>query len=172
MVGRVRSAAHVARRDPELIVLTVRVWVLLVVMRGVITALPMRRITAHLGAPMQETPTEGLRADQLRYARRAGWAIAKAARITPTNSNCYPQALAGRWLLHRKRIPSTLYYGAAFDDDEGRTLQAHVWLRCGPHIITGGGPVRRRFAPLTWYADNRAERRTTTPPPRTQRVQT
>jgi hypothetical protein len=100
---------------------------------------------------MEETPTLGVPADQLRYARRVGWAIRRAAPRTPTNSNCYPQALTAWWLLHRKRIPTTFYYGAAFDDDRS-ALEAHVWLRCGGLIVTGGGP-HRRFAPLTWFAD-------------------
>lgn len=117
---------------------------------------PLRWITGRLGTPMQETPTEGVPADQLRYARRVNWAIHRVSPRTPTESNCYPQALAARWLLRRKRIPTTVYYGAAFDEG-GSALEAHVWLRCGDLIVTGGGPHRRRFAPLTWYAD--------TPPP-------
>jgi hypothetical protein len=130
----------------------VRVYALLVATRWVIDVFSLPRITRHLGAPMEETPTEGVRAAQLRYARRVGWAILRAAPRTPTNSNCYPQALTAWWLLHRKRIPTTFYYGAAFDDDRS-ALQAHVWLRCGNLMVTGGGSQRGRFAPLTWFAD-------------------
>lgn len=101
---------------------------------------------------MTETPRDGVPDEKLRYARRVGWAISKAAPRTPTDSNCYPQALTAWWLLHRKQIPTTFYYGAAFDDD-GTTLEAHVWLRCGPFVVTGGGGHSRRFAPLTWFAD-------------------
>jgi Transglutaminase-like superfamily len=129
-----------------------RVYLLLIATRGIITALSLRRITARLGTAMEETPTDGLAADQVRYARRVGRAISRAAPRTPTNSNCYPQALTAWWLLHRRQIPTTFYYGAAFDED-GTALQAHAWLRCGPVIVTGGGGQRRRFAPLTWYAD-------------------
>lgn len=133
------------------LVFMLRVYALLLVMRGVISALTLRRITAHLGTPMTETPREGLPEEQLRYAQRVGRAIRRAAPRTPTNSNCYPQALTGWWLLHRKGIPTTFYYGAAFDED-GTRLQAHVWLRCGPLVVTGG-EQRRRFAPLSWFAD-------------------
>jgi hypothetical protein len=101
---------------------------------------------------MEETPTGGVHADQLRYARRVGWAVLRATPYTPTNSNCYPQALSAWWLLHRKRIPTTFYYGAAFDEDRSG-LVAHVWLRCGELMVTGGGPNRSGFAPLTWFAD-------------------
>jgi hypothetical protein len=146
------EAARWVRRNPASFVLLVRSYLLLIVMRVLIAVFPLRWITARLGAPMLETPKEGVPADQLRYARRVNWAIHRVSPRTPTNSNCYPQALTAWWLLRRKRIPTTFYYGAAFDD--GRTaLEAHVWLRCGDLIVTGGGAHRRRFAPLTWFAD-------------------
>ncbi len=141
-----------ARRNPSNFLLLLRTYLLLIVMRGVIAIFPLRWITGRLGAPMLETPTEQVPADQLRYARRVNWAVNRVSPRTPTNSNCYPQALTARWLLRRRRIPTTFYYGAAFD--EGRSaLEAHVWLRCGDLIVTGGGDHRSRFAPLTWFAD-------------------
>ena len=130
--------------------LMARVYVLLIVMRGYIRASSLQRISDRLGTPMEETSRDGLSEDQLLYARRVGWAINRVAPHTPTDSNCYPQALAAFRLLHRRRIPTTFYYGAAFDED-GTALEAHVWLRSGPLVVTGGGPSRR-FAPLTWYA--------------------
>jgi hypothetical protein len=149
---RLSELARTSARRCARLLFVLRVYVLLVVMRGVISAVSLRTITAHLGTPMTETPRDGVSEEKLRYARRVGWAIVKAAPRTPTNSNCYPQALTAWWLLHRKQIPTTFYYGAAIDDD-GTALQAHVWLRCGPVVVTGGGGHRRRFAPLTWFAD-------------------
>ncbi|MDO5499585.1 MAG: lasso peptide biosynthesis B2 protein [Propionibacteriaceae bacterium] len=128
-----------------------RVFALLVIMRAVITVATLKRITARLGVSMEETPTDGLPAAQLRYARRVGRAIGRVAHLTPTDSNCYPQALTAWWLLHRKGIPTTFYYGAAFEEN-GSAIEAHVWLRCGPLLVTGGG-VHQRYAPMTWFAD-------------------
>jgi hypothetical protein len=130
--------------------LSVRVYVLLIVTRFIVDTQPLKRITSHLGTPMLETPRDGVPADQLAYAKRVGRAINRLSPKTPTESNCYPKALTGRWLLQRRNIPTTLYYGAAIDAD-GKSLEAHVWLRCGNLIVTGGGD-RRRFAPLTWFA--------------------
>ncbi|HUG31246.1 MAG TPA: lasso peptide biosynthesis B2 protein [Acidimicrobiia bacterium] len=130
----------------------IHVYMLLIAMRAVIRVLSLQTITARLGTPMSETARDDVSEDQLRYARRVGWAVGRAAPLTPTDSNCYPRALTAWWLLHRKEIPTTFYYGAAFDED-GTALEAHVWLRCGPVIVTGGGGHRRRFAPLTWYGD-------------------
>jgi hypothetical protein len=139
------------RRDPDLTRLAVRTYLLLVLARVVITVLPLRRITAHLGEERVETARSGVTPGQLRRARRVGRVVRRLAPYTPTNSNCYPQALAAWWILHRDGAPTTFYYGAAFDDG-APALQAHVWLRCGPIIVTGGA-TDRRFAPLTWFAD-------------------
>jgi hypothetical protein len=147
-----RQRARTARRYGGRFALVVRVYVLLIAMRGVIAIFSLPQITGKLGIAMEETPTEEVPISQLRYARRVGWAISRVAPRTPTNSNCYPQALTAWWLLHRRRIPTTFYYGAAFDDDRS-ALEAHVWLRCGNLMVTGGGPHRSRFAPLTWFAD-------------------
>jgi hypothetical protein len=151
MPRSLHERARAAHRYAGRFVLVLHVYLLLIGMRGVIAACSLPWITRRLGTQMEETPTLGVPADQLRYAHRVAWAIRRAAPKTPTNSNCYPQALTAWWLLHRKRIPTTFYYGAAFDDDRS-ALEAHVWLRCGNLIVTGGGP-HRRFAPLTWFAD-------------------
>jgi hypothetical protein len=148
--ARARSVARVLRRDPLLVLLAVRVYILLVVMRGVIRVAPLRLITRSLGSAMSETPRDGVPPGQLAYARRAGWIVEKVAPYTPTLSNCYPQALTARWLLHSRRIPSTLYYGAALEPG-GTGLVAHVWVRSGPLVVTGG--AAGDFRPLTWYAD-------------------
>jgi hypothetical protein len=153
MLGRLLSLARVSRRDPQLVALALRVYGLLVVSRFVINVMPLRRITARLGTPMVETPTDQLDPEAARYARRVAWCIRRLSSHTPTESNCYPQALTARWLLRRRGIATTLYYGAAFEP-ERPALQAHVWLRCGPMVVTGGG-LGRRYQPLTYYADER-----------------
>jgi hypothetical protein len=149
-----RSLVRVTRRDPGLVVLAVRVYVLLVLARGAITVFPLRAFTYRLGAAQRETPDAQLPEPQGRYARRVAWTIQRIAPYTPTTSNCYPQGLTARWLLHRRGIPNTLYYGAAFDPGKA-TLRAHVWVRAGSLYVTGGA-TRRQFAPLTFYADEPA----------------
>jgi hypothetical protein len=159
-LNRLRSLARTISRDPRLIGLGLYTYALLIVMRGVITLIPLRWITRYLGTPMQETPTDAVSAPQLREAHRISWMIEKLAPRTPTNSNCYPRALTARWLLHRMKIPSTVYYGAAFDP-EGMWLEAHVWVRCGPLIVSGAS-AGLRFRPLSFFADVPASRTTLT----------
>jgi hypothetical protein len=157
MLGRLLSLARVSRRDPALVLLAFRVYALLILSRAIITLLPLRRITRRLGILMAETPVDGIDLADARYARRVSWCIHKLSPHTPTESNCYPQALTARWLLHRKGIPTTFYYGAAFEP--GRpALSTHVWLRCGSHVVTGGR-TGRQFQPLTYFADEAAHRR-------------
>jgi hypothetical protein len=151
LLRRMPSLVRMIRRDPSLPLLAVWVYFLLVLMRGVIRVVPLRLVTQALGSAMSETSHEDLPPDQLAYARRIAWAVDKVAPFTPTVSDCYPQALTARWLLHRRRIPSTLYYGAALESG-GTALVAHVWTRSGPIVVTGGA-TGREFRPLTWYAD-------------------
>lgn len=149
---RLRSAAGATRRDPRLALLAVRCYLFLIVMRGAIRALELRRIGRFLGEHLRETPRdEGVDEAQLRYARRVALCIRKVAPHTPTNSNCYPQALTAHWLLHRRGIPSTFYYGAAIRPGDGG-LETHVWVRCARFIVTGA-PVHRAFAVVSTYAD-------------------
>ena len=154
MTRPLSRALLAARRDPLLVLLAVRVYLLLILMRGVVRVLPLRRITDRLGESMSETSTDGLAPEQIAYARLVGRMIERLAPSTPTNSNCYPQALTARWLLHRRRIPSTVYYGAAFEVGQP-ALEAHVWVRSGPVMVTGGG-AGRNFRALTWFADQPA----------------
>ena len=154
ILQRFASWLRVARRDPALVWLVVRCYVLLIVMRCVITLCSLRRITSGLGEAQSETPTDLLGDDEMRHARRIGWSIRKVSRFTPTTSNCYPQALTARYLLHRRRIPSTVYYGAAFAPT-GEQLDTHVWVRVGPLVVTGA-PAHRRFAVVSAFADFRA----------------
>ena len=60
------------------------------------------------------------------------------------------QALAARWMLKRRRIPSTLYFGMAKDED-GR-LTAHAWLRSGSQTLTGA-EEQDGFTVLATFAD-------------------
>lgn len=151
---RLRNFVTLARNDPGLILLAGRCYVLLILMRGVITVWPLSRITRHLGEHSSETALDGVTSEQMRFARRVRWTIRRIAHWTPTNSNCYPQALTAKYLLKRRRIPSTVYYGAAFADD-GQELETHVWIRCGPTIVTGA-PAHRRFAVVSKFADTPA----------------
>lgn len=54
---------------------------------------------------------------------------------TKWESKCMVQALVSKWILKRRGIDSTIYFGVK-KDEEGM-LKAHAWLRVGDKILTG-----------------------------------
>jgi hypothetical protein len=73
--------------------------------------------------------------DQLAVAARIGWAVRGLGQRLPWMSQCLVQAVAATWMLRRRRIPCTLYFGLAKDPEAH--LKAHAWVRCGTLVLTG-----------------------------------
>jgi hypothetical protein len=69
-------------------------------------------------------------------AERIGAMLERAARVTLWRSMCLEKALAGKWMLRRRGIASTMYVGMA---RRGPEFVAHAWLVGDGHILTGGG---------------------------------
>jgi hypothetical protein len=116
--------------------LLVEALVLLGIARLAVLVLPFRWLAVSLGKPMKETGTEANPSDLL-CARMVGQAVCSAARYTPWESVCLPQAVAGQWMLKRRNIAATLYLGVAKDETKSDSLGAHAWLRYGNAILTG-----------------------------------
>ena len=102
--------------------------------RLLIRVVPFRWIAPHLGHPMAASPV--LVSDaQRELALRVGWAVQAVARHVPLGFVCLPQAVAAKWMLRRRSLPSTLYLG--LHRQEELKLTAHAWLRVGNQILTG-----------------------------------
>ncbi len=136
-----RKFVRLTRPDRRLLV---EAWFLLGMARLAIALMPFRRLARRLGAEQNESPGE-ISPDDLRQAMRTRWAVATASRHTIWRSNCFPQAIAAKYLLHRRGIDSTLYLGAGFRAHT--RLEAHAWLRCGSIVVTGAAG-RGEFTPL------------------------
>ena len=80
-------------------------------------------------------------------------AVQSASGYTPWTSNCLAQALAAQRMLHRRRLPSTLYIGVAKPADQ--PLTAHAWLCCGEAFVTGEAGWRQ-FTPIACLERGRA----------------
>lgn len=102
--------------------------------RLAILVLPFRRIAPFLGRQMVQSP-EKAGAAPAALLDRISWAVATASRHLPWACRCLAQALAGKAMLKRQGVPSTLYLGLAKGGES--QLQAHAWLRCGERILTG-----------------------------------
>jgi len=117
--------------------------------RLAILTVPFRRIAPFLGRTMAETPSHAL--PQLTVPLQISWAVRTASRYTPWENKCLAQAMAGKMMLKRRHIPSTLYLGLLKEGEKG--LSAHAWLRCGDRILTGA-PLHRQFTAVAFFGEN------------------
>lgn len=108
----------------------------LVVARLAVWFVPFRRLAARLGEAMAESPTAATEA-QHAAAAPIGWAVGSLGERLPGMRQCLVQAVAATWMLQRRRIPSTLYFGLAKDEEKSADLKAHAWVRCGTLVLTG-----------------------------------
>lgn len=100
-----------------------------------------RRIAPYLGAHMAETPSREESPENREVAKDVALAVARASRRVPWKARCLVQAMAGKQMLNRRGIDTTLYLGLA--KNANQSLQAHAWLRCGHKIILGGGGLKK-----------------------------
>jgi hypothetical protein len=68
-------------------------------------------------------------------ARRIAWAVTACARRVPWRALCFEQGLAAQFLLRRRGLAATLFYGIR--PARGDDLTAHVWVRSGEVDIVG-----------------------------------
>lgn len=59
-----------------------------------------------------------------------------AAWFLPWTPSCYPQALAAKSMLKRRRVSSLLYFGAATGDGK-QVVKLHCWISHHGTILTG-----------------------------------
>ena len=72
---------------------------------------------------------------QASLAQTTRFWIRRARRKAPFEAVCLPQALAARWMLKRRGVPTELYFGAKRDDQS--KLNLHAWLIAGGEYVTG-----------------------------------
>ena len=116
--------------------------------------LPFRWIAPRLGSSGETSIHRVLNTDQQWQAQQVGWAITALARYFPWDAKCLAQAVAGKWMLQRRGLPSTLYLGVDRVYDGEKWLEAHAWLRCGTDIITGE-QQHERFKVLAAFTEDR-----------------
>lgn len=77
-------------------------------------------------------PQQALALDQLRSA------LQRMAKHLPWKPKCLELALSAQWLLTRRGLPSTLYFGMIKNKDQ--EWAAHAWIRCGDQWFIGYEP--------------------------------
>jgi len=94
--------------------------------------MPFKRIAGKIGKLQVESrkfPINSAKINDVEHAVR------RASRFCLHKSRCYDQALTGKFMLKRRNLPATIYFGLAKDVQNG--LSAHAWVRCGSRIVTG-----------------------------------
>jgi hypothetical protein len=117
--------------------LVLEAFILLGLARAAVLSLPFRWLAYFLGEKKSSLKEK----DSLEEeppppkARHIGWALRLMSQHTPWESNCLAKAVAGRFMLKRRKLSATLYFGMTKGAD-GK-LEAHAWLKSGRKILTG-----------------------------------
>lgn len=99
-----------------------------------IRLVPFRRLAALMGRARAVGTGQEAGADRL--VARCRWAVTAWADRVPWRTVCFQRGLALHLMLLRRGIGSRLNYGVKQDD--GRGLQAHVWVSVGARTVLGG----------------------------------
>ena len=93
-----------------------------------IRLLPFRLLCRAMGGTFAARPAGPTEIAHIRRAIHA-W-----SRRLPWRTMCFEEGVAAHWMLRRRRLASTLHYGAATIDGE---LKAHVWVKSGDRDVIG-----------------------------------
>ena len=94
--------------------------------------------------------SETIPEEKIPFVEKVTWAIEAARWATPWDSNCLARSLAGKRMLRKRGLASTLYLGVSKSDP--KTLIAHAWLRCGERYVAGA-PEHERFTVVATFAE-------------------
>ncbi len=114
------------------------IWLILGISKALIFTISFKRLAGHLGSVTDVLPWIPLiDTSQQAQALKICRTIRLAARYTPWDSNCFPQAVAARLLLGLYGIPYALFFGL-MRDTQTLEMKAHAWVSAGRVTLTGG----------------------------------
>ena len=128
-------------------VLFTEAWLFLNFAKLLIIVFPFKRISALIGNPQVESPRKIV---EEKVIMEIEVSILRGIKYVFFTSKCYDQALATTFMLKRRKIASTIYFGLHKEDEQ---LTAHAWVRCGEKIISGR-TGHERFTPVAWFGTN------------------
>ena len=103
---------------------------------------PFRHYENQCGYPQSETLHDPLWS-ALKDIQAISTVLRVLPRYLPWKSKCLDQAMAASYMLKRRKLQYTLYFGLTHAGDKSK--RAHAWLRSGKHWIVG-------YQPHTHYA--------------------
>jgi hypothetical protein len=119
--------------------------------RVLVKATPQHRLVSRIGGSRittAEVPSANSKSVGSGVGWRIGASVERVARFTWWRSMCLEKALAGKWMLRRRGIASTMYVGMA---RKGSEFIAHAWLVGEGQTLTGAGNVS--YAPLAAFRE-------------------
>lgn len=109
---------------------------LLIVARIIVAVVPFSKWKQQVMlSPEAEQEDASVTEQQRQAALHVMRGIAQVDRNLPDQFICLPQAIAARWMLSRRNVPTRLYIGTIVDPGEGRVF--HAWLKVGDLMVTG-----------------------------------
>ena len=124
-------------------------WIFLHISKAIILFFPFKKIAAKIGVSQVETTKDSLTDNQLLLVIIS---LQRAVKYAIHRSKCYDQALAAKFMLNRRQLPSTLYFGLSKEDNQ---LSAHAWVRCGDRIVIGKRGFEK-YTPVAWFGTVKA----------------
>ncbi|MDD5597010.1 MAG: lasso peptide biosynthesis B2 protein [Victivallaceae bacterium] len=106
--------------------------VVLLLLGRILLLVPYKYMKRFFGV-YNETP-ENKVAD-IRESRRISIYIRLVGNKLPWKCTCLVKALAAKIMLQRRKIPATIYFGMARNEE--RKLIAHAWVKCGDFLVVG-----------------------------------
>lgn len=124
---------------------------LLIVASALLRLLPFRLVGRLASATAAAAPDEARRTFDVSLV---GWAVDRAAKRSPLRAMCIERGLAASWMLRRRGIDATLFYGVAPRRDGRTGIEAHVWVQDRGIDVTGT-PEPGRYAVLASFPAGR-----------------
>ena len=119
-------------------------WIFLNLSKLMILFFSFKKIAHKIGVPQYETDFEN---QSIETVDEIQVAVIRGVKYVFFSSKCYDQALASTFMLKRRGISSTIYFGLNKIDNQ---LSAHAWVRCGRVIVTGKRGCES-FTPVAWF---------------------
>jgi Transglutaminase-like superfamily len=116
-----------------------------------ISILSVKRLRYFASLPVRGTMPPA--ATRLKMIRQTRWAVLTCVRHTPWRAVCFQQGLAAQFMLRRRSVPSTMFYGAALESAD--KLKAHAWVRAADIDVIGCEISNRYTVVMTFSSESR-----------------
>jgi hypothetical protein len=120
-------------------------WIFLTIAKLLIVLFSFKRIAGLIGDVQIESAFESIESP---VVNRIEISVIRAKKYLLFSSRCFDQALATVFMLKRRSIPSTIYFGLNKGNNQ---LSAHAWVRCGKRIVSGKMGYES-FSPIAWFS--------------------